>query len=217
MVLDVIFGFLLNYTPVVSVTIFAIIVLFLINIFYKILIDQNNAKQLKARTKEISSQMKEAQKAGDTKKSGELLSEMMRENNRLMRMTMKPMIISFIIVILMLPFLATHYGDRYAQLNNGTGTIGLDGVNYTVALNDNTIEIEGASLLEGGCDSTCYRIGGRNYEVVPEKDKVKFAPIVAVLPIPLPVIGTTIGWLGWYILVSIPFVMLMRKFMRIYV
>jgi len=56
-VLEFVFGFLLNYTPALSVFIFSIIILVVINIFYKILVNQNDAKMTKERTKEISRQI----------------------------------------------------------------------------------------------------------------------------------------------------------------
>lgn len=217
MVLDIIFGFLLAYPPVLAITIFSIIVLFLINIFYKILIKQDEAKQLKARTKELSKQMRQEQKAGNTQKANELMSEMMRENSRMMRLTMKPMLTSFIIVILLLPWPAAHFGDTTAEIKDNAGVVTLAGKNHTFTVNSGEVNVEGATPLGHACDSKCYEIGGNSYEVTQEGSKLKFAPIVAVMPLALPLLGGTMGWLGWYIICSIPFVILMRKLMKIYV
>ena len=75
------------------------------------------------------------------------------------------------------------------------------------------------------CDGVCYSIGGTNYEASHDKlnflffnwDRVKLAMVVVSLPIRLPVFGYNLGWLGWYFLVSIPLVILIRKLMKIYV
>ena len=89
MVLEFLFGFLLNFPPAFSVFIFSIIILFVINIFYKILVNQQHAKEVKQRTRDISKEMKEAQKAGDKDKSKKLMGELMSQNSKMMRMTMK--------------------------------------------------------------------------------------------------------------------------------
>lgn len=209
---DPLFGFLLAYNPVLSVTIFSIVVLVLINIFYKILINQDNAKAAKERTKELSKKMKEAQKAGDTKKSSELLSEMMKENGKIMRMTLKPMIISFIIVIILLPWLSDNFGDRFAALENNAGKLSMDGKEYPVVVQDGKL----ASPVE--CSLPCTEsVGGKLVKISNEGGRVKFAPIVAMLPVSLPFLGNNMGWLGWYIFVSIPLVVVIRKLMKIYV
>jgi uncharacterized membrane protein (DUF106 family) len=214
MVLDVIFGFLLPFDPVVAVTIFAIIILVLINIFYKILIKQHEAKELKEKTKELNRQMKEAQKAGNKDESNKLLSEMMRENSRLMRMTMKPMIVSFIIVILLLPWPAGVYGDKFVKMENNAGELDFQGTKYQVQATDNKISINQVELCTMPCTE---KIGSMLFEVNQESDNIKFAPVIALLPVSLPFVGNSLGWLGWYILTSIPLAVLIRKFMKIYV
>ena len=222
MVLNVIFGFLLAYNPVISVTLFSIIILIFINMFYKILINQNDAKQIKEKTKELNKQMKEAQKAGNKDESSRLLSEAMKENSRLMRMTMKPMIVSFIIIIVMLPWLSGNY-ETFGAITNNSGNISVKGVNYTFSINDSKIAINGAQEYDDICDGKCFIIGGTKYEASRDSgnlfsshDAAKLSVVVATLPIYMPVVGYDLGWLGWYILVSFPFVILIRKFMKIY-
>lgn len=210
--LEFIFGFLLNYTPALSVLIFSIIILFVINIFYKILINQNDAKATKQRTKDISKQMKDAQKAGDTDKSKKLMGELLRENNKMMRMTMKPMIVSLVVVIILLPSLATFYGDKPVSLTDGKGSVALNGVTYQVEKSDGTVKIGEAS-----CSIPCTaEIAGDSYRVMTEGSNIKVAQIVAVTPFALPFFGNSFGWLGWYIICSMPLVIIMRKAMKIY-
>ncbi len=213
MVLNVIFGFLLAYTPIVAVTIFSVCILILINIFYKILIKQNEAKQLKEKTKELNKQMREAQKAGNKDEANRLMSETMRENGRLMRLTMKPMIVSFIIVIVFLPWLSDAYGDRLVTLENNAGKFTLQGVDYSVVKSENSIAVNG----EAACISCTKKIENIMFEITQQDGKISFAPVVAMLPVSLPFVGNTLGWLGWYIIVSIPVAILTRRLMKIYV
>ena len=212
MVLEFIFGFLLNFSPAFSVFIFSIIILFVINIFYKILINQNDAKATKERTKEISREMKEAQKSGDKDKSKRLMGELMSQNSKMMRMTMKPMIVSLIVVIVLLPSLATFYGDKIVSLTDNKGNVDLHGTNYQVENTDGTVKVG-----EAACSNSCVtKIGDGSYRLSQEGSAVKIAEVVAVMPIPLPYFGNTFGWLGWYIICSIPLVIIMRKGMKIY-
>ncbi len=204
-----VFGFLLGYPPVLAVTIFSVFILIFINIFYKILIKQEDAKALKDRSKAIGKEMKEAQKAGKTEESKKLMSEMMENNSKLMRMSMKPMFISLIIVILLLPTMSTFYGDKFAPVNDGV--ISLNGADYSFSVDDSTIDING-----NNCENSCVvDLAGTNYKVSLNGASVKFAQIVAELPITLPFLGNSFGWLGWYIINSIPIAIVIRKFLKI--
>jgi uncharacterized membrane protein (DUF106 family) len=209
-VLDFLFAFLLNYTPAFAVIIFAIITLFVINIFYKLLINQNEAKQVKQRSKDLNKELREAQKAKNTEKANKLMSEMLAQNSKMMKFTMKPMMVSLIVVVLFLPSMSTFYGDKLVSPGNTTM---INNVNYTVVQDGSTVKIG-----ELTCTAPCTeKIGKYNYKVSEENGKVKVALIVAMLPISLPILGNTFGWLGWYIICSIPLVVVIRKFMKIYV
>lgn len=215
MFLDPILGFLLAYNPAITVIIYSVIVLVIINIFYRILINQNDAKQLKEKTKELNKQMKEAQKAGNKEEVNKALSEVMRQNSKLMKMTMKPMIISFIIVILLLPWLADTYGDRMISLGNNTGELDYQGVKYQIEKIDGGVVIKTVTQAIT-CTFPCKeKIGNNLFEISQQDTTTKFMPVVALLPISFPFIGNTLGWLGWYILVSVPLVILIRRFMKI--
>ena len=212
MVLEFLFGFLLNFPPAFSVFIFSIIILFVINIFYKILVNQQHAKEVKQRTRDISKEMKEAQKAGDKDKSKKLMGELMSQNSKMMRMTMKPMIVSLIIVVILLPSLATFYGDKIVSLTDGKGNVNLNGIDYAVEKTDGTIRVG-----ETSCQMPCTsKIAADTYKIVPEGNNVKLGQVVVVMPVAFPFVGGSFGWLGWYIICSIPLVIIMRKFMKIY-
>lgn len=213
MILESIFGFLLGYDPAVAVIIYAFVVLLLINIFYKVLINQRDAKQLKDKMNEINKQMKEEQKAGNKEKANQLVSEMMGTNGKLMRMTMKPMIVSFIIVIVLLPFLNSSYSDYGARLVNNTGTVSIGAANYTLERTGDGLKIGGIA-----CAPACVEsIDNRQFKISMDNDNVHFSRVVVMLPVSLPFIGNTLGWLGWYIITSIPMVVIIRKLLKIYV
>ncbi|MBI2579531.1 MAG: DUF106 domain-containing protein [Candidatus Aenigmarchaeota archaeon] len=139
------------FHPIIFVSLFSFFMLVIINIFYRILVNQTKAKETKDLIAELSKKMKESQKSGNTEESKKAMSQMMQEQGALMRMSMKPMIISMIIVIIFLPLLSGVY----------PGTT------------------------------------------------------VARLPVPLPVVNGAVGWLGWYIIFSIPAAIVIRKIMKI--
>lgn len=211
--LEFLFAPLLNFNPALSVVIFSVIILFVINIFYKILINQNDAKMIKQRVKEYNKEMKDAQNKKETERAKKIMHDMMQENSKLMKLTMKPMIVSLIIVVIFLPSMSAFYGDKIVALKDNSGSVKLFGVDYTVARDASTIRINDVS-----CSTPCtQKIGNYNYKITETGDTVKVAQIVATLPFALPFIGGTFGWLGWYIICSIPLVMMMRRFMKIYV
>ncbi|MBI4170080.1 MAG: DUF106 domain-containing protein [Candidatus Aenigmarchaeota archaeon] len=217
MVLEFLFNPLLSLSPALAVLIFSGIILVIINVFYKVLINQNAAKAIKDRQKEISKKLQAERKAGNTDKMNALMKESLQENSKLMRMTLKPMIVSFIIVIIFLPWLHSVYGDGFGQISDSKGTVKLNGVDYSFSIDNNGITVDNAAAYKGPCDAQCVAVNGNAYEITREGDKVKFGPIVASLPFALPLLGYTAGWLGWYILVSIPLVIIIRKLMKIYV
>lgn len=210
--LEFLFSFLLGYTPALAVLIFSIIILIVINIFYKILINQDDARRIKQKTKDISKEMKEAQKAGDTGRSKRLMSDLLTENNKMMKMTMKPMIVSLIVVIIMLPSLSTFYGDKIVTLTDNTGNVVLNSNDYRVQVTSGEVAVGDAK-----CQMPCTeKIGSYNYKISQEGSNIKIAQIVTVLPFALPFLGSMFGWLGWYIICSMPLVIIIRKAMKIY-
>ncbi len=223
MALEFLFAPLIALPPALAVLVFSTIILIFINIFYKILVNQAVAKDIKDRQKELSKKMSDERKAGHTENMNTLMKESLSENSKLMRMTMKPMIVSFVIVIIFLPWLNLTYGDRSVQMTNGTGVINLYGINHTVSYSNGEISVEGGTNFKElsstlrECDSSCFIIDNRSYESSVNGNAAKFAPIVVTFPFALPIIGNTAGWLAWYILASVPIVIIIRKLMKIYV
>lgn len=208
---EFLFDWLLAFDPAVSVFIFAIIMLIIINFFYRVLVKQDEAKRAKDNIKELSKKMKLEQKAGNLDKSKQYMKESMSENSKVMRMTMKPMLVSFVIVILFLPFLSLVYGDHLVALNNNTGNFTIDGKTYDIIKDGNNLNIS-----NNICATPCVqKLDNINWKISEGNDNVKFARILVTLPIPLPIFGDYLGWLGWYILISIPLMIIIRKLLKI--
>lgn len=196
--------------PIIDVTIIAIILIFIINLGYKFLIKQEEAKIIKERQKELSKQSKEEQKKGNQQKSNELLNEMLKENGKLMKMTMKPMMVSMLLVILVLPWVASNYGDIYAPLN--ATSFSVQGKDVPIIVKDNSITIDN---IEHNYNEN-FQFVDTTWKVH-KTDKLEFVRVIALLPVSFPYVNDDLGWLGWYFVVSLPVMIVMRKLMGIYI
>jgi uncharacterized membrane protein (DUF106 family) len=198
--------------PYIIILLIGVALMFVINLGYKFLVKQEEAKAIKDKIEELNKQMKAEQKAKNMAKVNELLSDMLKENNRLMKMTIKPMLLSFVIVLVFLPMVNNVYGDRFSTLNNNTGAIELD-QNYNITKSGDTLVVGGQN-----CELPCQKkIGNENWYIAEEGGRIKFAKIIVFLPVSLPFFGNDMGWLGWYIISAVPIVIILRKLMKIYV
>lgn len=192
----------------------------LINIFYKILIKQRDAKALKERVNAIRDEMKAAQKERNTDKTGELMKEFLSNQNKLMRMTLKPMLVSFIIFILILPLINGMFGDVSVPAADGAGNVTLGGATYVTTKTGANLTASdarsGASVF--ACELPCTQtLDETTWKINQREDKVVFARVITHLPVPLPYFGSMLGWLGWYFLCSIPLALIVRRLLKIYV
>jgi len=81
------------------------VIVFIITLFYKVLINQNAVRELKNEQKEKQQRIKELQKT-NPEEANKLLNDVLKLTNKQMRMNMRPMIPTFILVIVALPWLA---------------------------------------------------------------------------------------------------------------
>lgn len=208
MVLNTIFAPILQLSPTVGVFVFSLFIMLIINGAQKLLINHKEVKKIRARVKEFNAQIKQAQKSEDKPKVDNLFSQMMAENNKMMGMTMKPMIVSLVLVFLFLPWMGDQFGDFDVDQ---TGSVTIDGIEYSILTEGNE-----AIIGNTRCTMPCKEvIGDFSWIVSQENGNVKLSRIVAFLPFSLPILGTETGWLGWYFLSSLPIGMLLRKLLKI--
>ena len=199
------------FSPVLDVLLFSLSIVVVINIFYKVLVNQTEAKAAKERIKEINARIKEHK--ADKQKQEELFKEVMRENSRLMKLSFKPMIISFVIILIALPWVGSLYGDKMVEIKDDKGNLVFDDNSYSVTRNANSVTVGDAT-----CEMPCkVNVGKYVFTAEIQGDNVKISPVVAFLPFSMPFVGDDLGWLGWYILSSILFMVVSRRFMKIYV
>lgn len=190
-----------------GVTLVSGIMLVIINAFYRFLVNQDKAGALKARMQELSAEMKK-----NPDKQKELMSETMSSQREMMKMNMKPMLLSFAIVALLLPWLGGYYHDVNVNLVNNTASFVLSANgNYSVNVLNGSAVISGSGT-QLNCQMPCnLMIAGNSWDVSQQGDVVRFALIAARLPDGLPLIGgLQLGWIWWYLLVSIPLAIIIR-------
>jgi len=201
----------------IFIILFAITVLLVINIFYRILINQDEVLGIKDRMKELEGESKKYK--DDKDKTKEYFSKMMDENRKLTKLSLKPMIVSFLIVMIMLPIMSFFYADYAIGLNDSSGNVTINTF-YTANLQNNTVQF----LAEGNevfsCEMPCYKYIDDKYfklekERAEQKERIKISRIVAESPVAIPFIGKDLGWIWIYILLSIPLTIVTKKLMGV--
>jgi len=91
------------------------VIVFIITLFYKVLINQNTVRELKNEQKEKQQRIKELQKT-NPQEANKLLNDVLKLTNKQMRMNTRPMIPTFILVIITLPWLAQLFPEAVVKL-----------------------------------------------------------------------------------------------------
>lgn len=98
-------------SAVLEITILTLALSLVISVIYRFLTDPAAIRNLKQEMKIIQEKANKAQKEGDTKKAGELTSEMLKLSQKQLGMSMKPMMFSFIVVAAAFYWLGTQYAE----------------------------------------------------------------------------------------------------------
>jgi len=88
---------------------------FAVAIFYRILINQNELRDLKIKQKEKQEKLKELQKT-NPQEANKILNEMLALTNKQLKMSMKPMIPTLILVLVVLTWLSNVLPDKVVIL-----------------------------------------------------------------------------------------------------
>jgi len=103
--LDAIFGPVLGLKPFLAEIIISVIITFIITLFYRFLINQNKLREIKSKQKESQERIKELQKT-NPKEANDLLNSTMALSRHQLGLSMKPMLLTLIIVSIVLPWMA---------------------------------------------------------------------------------------------------------------
>lgn len=186
----------------------------LLSACYKLLTNQKELKSVNEELKEMNKKFKEAQKNSNQKELMSLQSRMLEINSKKMKNTMKPMMVSFLIIIPVFMFVfPALYGDLTVKLDDslaGTAEFGGSNTDIRFLQENSVIVLDGEEktpqdIMEIGDEEFLFKSFNA------DKKEVALKRVVANLPFTLPIWGSHLGWLGWYILFSIPITSVFRK------
>src|SRR3989344_4130327 len=195
----------------------AFLLLLLTNVLSKFLINQNDIKAKKDRIAELNKEMKD--KKNDVDATKKLMGEILRENNSIFKMTMKPLLVSFIFVIIALPIIHGIYNDKFITQDSTEVEIGniFQSQKYAVQMNGDEITV-GDTSCKIPCDA--QQINGAIFNIKKETqegvEKIKLERVMLLLPFSLPYLCTDLGWLAAYIIISVPVMMIQKRFLKVY-
>lgn len=200
--------------PVLMIMIISTVVSFTLALSYKLLTNQEELKGVNEELKELNAKFKEAQKNKDQKELMKLQTRMLEINSKKMKNTMKPMMASFLIIIPVFVFIfPALYGDLVVKLDDslaGTAEFGGKSANVQFVKEGSAIVING----EEKTPQQTMEIGDKEFvfkSFDDGKKEVTLKMIAVNLPFSMPIWGERLGWLGWYILFSIPLTSVFRK------
>lgn len=205
---------MLGLEPVLMIMFISTIVSFVLSALYKFLTNQKDLKSINEELKELNVKFKDAQNRKDQKELMKLQSRMLEINSNKMRNTMKPMMASFLIIIPVFVFVfPALYGDLVVNLDEslkGTAEFGGEEVSMQFIKENSAVVING----EEKTAQQIIEIGGQEFlfkSFNEGKKEVALKRVAVKLPFKMPIWGYNLGWLGWYILFSIPVASVFRK------
>lgn len=98
--------------PIEEILVWGLIVSLVMALVYRVFIKPSEMRSIKKDVEFYRNKIKAANKVGDTKKSQELLGEMMKANQRMFGKNMKPMMASMIVAVVILGLI----GQEHATL-----------------------------------------------------------------------------------------------------
>lgn len=112
-IVGAIFGPLAALPPVLSVATFAIMITLTTTLFYRFLVNQTKVREIKAKIAELGKQSKDQTNPEQAKAA---INEMLKLQNEQMRMNMKPMLPTLLLVMLIFPWFTSLFKGPIVQL-----------------------------------------------------------------------------------------------------
>lgn len=144
--MNALFSPALSMAPVMGLSVISAAMSLFFTACQKVLVDQGKMKRIKEESARMREEMTRAQKSGNPKKMNNVMQRSLALNQEMMSLTMKPLLLSMPVIMIVLPW-----------------------VRHT------------------------------------------FGTVSAVLPFSLPLVGSSVGWIGLYIIASMPATIIFRK------
>jgi len=105
-------AFFLGLHPAIEIFLIGAIISIIMSFVNRKVLCSEKAKEVKKNMQDVRSKMLEAQKSGDTKTTNECLSQLVKINSQYMRFMIKPMMVSFILFLFIVPILKGAYTGK---------------------------------------------------------------------------------------------------------
>lgn len=185
----------------------------LISLLYKIFMDQEEIKEVKEKMNELKEKSEEAKEKGKEEEASKHMQEMMKHSSKQFKMQLKPMAVTFLVIIPLFWFVFPSLYSNATVDFNETDTLKYKGI-------EKPISLESQKPLKVSIDGELYEkddfLNLNSYTFHLEEKgekKIKLERVAAKLPFSAPFVGNSLGWLGWYILVAIGLGQVFRKLM----
>lgn len=177
-----------------------------------LLVDRERHEELQNRQKELKERQSEKDpEEMDVKENMGEMKDLMFEQ---MRMTMRVNVASMLVVILLFPWLYTTFSPIVDVSGDASGELVFNGKSMPITVeqrNGSAVIISGGQEYAVGESLELDGLAFKLKNVDTEAGEVRFETVLWNSPIGLPFTGKDVGWLGTYILLVIPFSILVRK------
>lgn len=221
---DPVFGLLLGVgSPLtgarLTIVLVSIALSALISVLYYLLMDVEEYQRIKEKRETLNRKMKEAREDEDMDEANKYMKEMAGMQKEFFTVMLKPMFASMFIFFLLLPWMFVTFNPVVPLQGNGTmsGELVFNGHALPVTVEEaanRTVVVDGQNATIGEV-ITMDDMRWKLQAVDAEAGEAKFAAEIVPLPFSLPFLGDELGWLGAYILISIPFTFGFRKMLGI--
>mgnify|MGYP006270059653 CR=1 FL=1 len=229
---NTIFNPILALGPYMALGIFSAALAGLFSLIYWFLLDIEKQKEIKEKINDKQEKMKEARKNDDAEKASEHMQETMKHNQKMMMLNFKPMIATMVFVALVFPWLGATFAptvELTEQANNTfTGdfvyngysnelTV-INGTNQTVQFDGQQTDIDGSIDAYGVTwDITRFgeAKGGFLGTSLSTGTVLNLNARFVELPFSIPLAGSALNWLGFYIIIAMPLTFIFRKMLGV--
>ncbi|MFQ3274894.1 MAG: uncharacterized membrane protein (DUF106 family) [Candidatus Nanohaloarchaea archaeon] len=225
---DTVFQPVLSLGPYLSLAVFSGMLAGVFSVIYWILLDIEKNKKLKEKISNTQEKMKEARKNDNTDKASDHMQKTMELNQKMMMLNFKPMIATMVFVGLIFPWLGATFAPtiEMTQVDNTTytGNFSYAGETTRITVINETepvLQVNGEEINQGekfrhqGISWNFQRFGESSGGFLGLTGSngitTKLAAVFIPLPFSIPLAGTALNWLGFYILIAMPLTFIFRK------
>lgn len=221
---NTIFQPLLILGPYVSLGFFSVVLAGLFSVIYWFMLDIERADEIKEKLNEYQDKMKEARENDKQDEASEHLKKTLELNQKFMMLNLKPMIVTMVFVALIFPWLGSVYapGIEMQEISNDTweGNLTYAGQTELVTAENTSEGIRVSSMQTENAEVKetvrAFNMDWQvmNFQTVENQGhdaRVKLNAEFIKLPFSIPLAGSALNWLGFYILIVMPMTYGFRK------